>query len=157
MFEQTGLLTYKRILKAFSDSKRFINCICPPCCPCSPLWLVCASYRSYPGLFSLASSHIWRWWLGSCYMRRGMPHCCGAASPSRPAPLSVPSPCSPWSTCITCLPELRIVWITAVSKSEICNVFFILFFFFFLQLSFSPNGKWLLKPVFRSWVKHYLS
>lgn len=96
---------------------------------CPPLtWLVSAPNRSHPGLFSLDSSHIWRWWLGPCYTRRGMPPCYGVASPFRPAPLSVPSPCSHWSTRIKCLLELRSVWITAVSSSERCNVFYFILF-----------------------------
>lgn len=112
--------------------------------PCPPLWLVCAPCRSYPGLFSLASSRIWRWWLGLCYTRQDMPPCSGAASPSRLVPLLVPSPCSPWSTCIKCLPELRSVWITAASGSEIM----FLIILSFLQLPFTPHGKWLFKTCF---------
>lgn len=91
--------------------------------------LSCALYRSSPGLYSPASSPMWRWWLGLCFTRPVTLPCCGAASPSRPAPWSEPSPCSLWSTSTTCSPGLKNAWITAVSRSEICTVFFYEFCF----------------------------
>lgn len=74
--------------------------------------------RSSPGLFSPASSPTWRWWSGLCFMKQVTLPSCGAASLSRPAPLSEPSPCSLWSTSITCLPGVKNVRITAASRSQ---------------------------------------
>lgn len=78
-----------------------------------------APYRSSPGSFSRASSPMWRWWLVLCFMRPDTPPCSGAASPSRLARSSAPSPCSLWSMSITCFPGLRSVWITAANGDNV--------------------------------------
>lgn len=120
-------------------------------------FLSCALYRSSPGLYSPASSPMWRWWLGLCFTRPVTLPCCGAASLSRPAPWSEPSPCSLWSTSTTCSPGLKNAWITAVSRSEICTVFYE-FCFLQTQLPFTGDKENCFNPVlgFHSWAKQQI-